>query len=110
MAFPDYRRFVHPVPGNIDLRARPVVPHEGGYATVRSIGVGTDRGEVLLPTVHPDGYVMSDDEAVGRYGKTGEHLGIFSTPERASAYADRLHADQERLYGGVLDGLRGPKK
>ena len=105
MAFPDYRRFVHPVPGNIDLNRRPIVPDGDGYATVRSMGIGTDRGEALIPTVHPAGRIMSDDEAVDHYARTGQHLGIFPTVEQAAVYADRLHNAQERQYSPLLRGL-----
>lgn len=105
MAFPDYRQFVHPVPGNIDLNRRPTVPVDGGFATVRSIGVGTPKGEALIPTVHPDGYIMSDDEAVARYEQTGQHLGIFPTVAQANHYAERLHDQQAAQYGGLLNGL-----
>lgn len=87
-------------PGNIDLQNRPRVRMEdGGTATVRSMGVNLDGREVLLPTVSDDGRIMSDDEAIETYRRTGRHLGIFATPEAASAYAERLSADQARLLG-----------
>lgn len=105
MAFPDYRKFVHPIPGNIDLNSRPMVPVDGGYATVRSMGVGTPRGETLVTTVHPSGRIMSDDEAIDYHHRTGQHLGIFPTVEQASAYAERLHESQDRQYSPLLKGL-----
>lgn len=106
MGFPDYRRFVHPIPGTIDLASRPVVPADGGYATVRSIGVGTPKGETLLTTVHPDGRIMSDDEAVDYYERTGQHLGIFPTVDQASHYAERLHESQADQYGDRIRALK----
>jgi hypothetical protein len=105
MAFPDYKHFIHPIPGNIDLNNRPVVPVDGGYATVRSMGIGTNRGETLIPTVHPEGRIMSDEEAIDHFLRTGQHLGIFQTQGQADTYADRLHNAQESQYralGGLL--------
>jgi hypothetical protein len=85
------------VPGNLDLFSRPRVQTPEGTATVRSMSFGTDKGEVLVPTVHPEGRIMSDEEAKQRYRDTGEHLGIFKTPEAATAYAQWLHGQQESL-------------
>lgn len=104
MAYPDHRKFIHPIPGNIDLHARPVVPTEDGYATVRSMGINTGRGETLIPTVHPEGRIMSDEEAVDHYQRTGQHLGIFQTIPQADEYARRLHEAQAKEYG-LLGGL-----
>lgn len=86
-------------PGNIDLFKRPVVQNpDGSISTVRSLSFGTDDGEVLIPTVTDDGRVLTDDEAIENYYQTGRHLGIFATPDAATAYAERLHQQQEQLY------------
>jgi hypothetical protein len=101
------------VEGNIDLHNRPVVRNEDGtISTVKSRSFGFDFGEVLLPLVSEDGRVMSDEEAVDQFRRTGQHLGVFTTPQEATEYAERLHEDQEQEYaprsnfavGGPGDG------
>ncbi|MER9685916.1 hypothetical protein [Mesorhizobium sp. M0139] len=88
--------------GNIDLEHRPVVNNpDGSYSTVRSMSFGNDSGEVLVPTVSPDGKVLPDRDAMDLYGKTKQTLGVFDTPEHADMYAGALHKAQEQHYGAA---------
>jgi hypothetical protein len=89
-------------PGNIDLANRPVVKNEdGSISTVRSMSFNDNGKEVLIPTVAADGSgILSDDDAIAQYRKTGQFLGKFNTPDQATAYAQQLHQDQAQRYGG----------
>lgn len=88
-------------PGNIDLFARPVVKNpDGTISTVRSMSVNFGNGEVLIPTVSPDGQLLSTQDAIRLFRQTGQHLGIFSTPAQATQYAESLHRQQAKQYGG----------
>lgn len=94
--------------GNIDLTNRPVVRNaDGTVSTVRSISVGIDGQEVLIPTVSDEGRILSDEEAVQQYRRTGKHLGKFNSVKAATRYARWIHREQERLVtakGSVRSG------
>lgn len=89
--------------GNIDLTKRPRVRNaDGTTSTVRSISANYGGQEVLVPTVSDDGRVLTDEEALQAFEKTGRHLGKFKTPEVATVYAKRLH-DQQALQLRATD-------
>jgi hypothetical protein len=96
-------------PGNIDLTARPTVKNaDGSISTVRSMGVNIEGKEVLLPTVSPEGKVLTEDQAVDLYRRTGKHLGMFASPQASTSYAEALHKQQEDAYFVVAGGTRVP--
>lgn len=82
-------------PGNIDLSKRPVVRNaDGSISTVRSMSVSFGEGEeVLIPMVSDSGKVLTKEQAIAEYQKTGKHLGKFDSSTDADAYADALHND-----------------
>lgn len=77
---------------------------DGSTSTVRTIGIGTDRGETVIPTVARDGRIMSNPEAVKQYQSSGENFGTFIDQKSAAAYADELHNKQAEL---VPENTRG---
>lgn len=79
-------------PGNIDYQSRPIVKMpDGKIASVRSMSIGTDKGDVLIPTVSPDGRIMSNQEAIDRWKATGENLGTFNSAAAADKFAEKYH-------------------
>ena len=84
--------------GNIDLNKRiPVRNKDGSISTELSFSTEIDGKEVLLPTVI-NGRIVSEDEAIEHYFRTGEYLGKFDTVEEAEEYAEMLHERQEWFY------------
>jgi hypothetical protein len=78
--------------GNIDLLNRPIVRNpDGSFSTEISKSFNFDGKEVLIPTI-VNGKRVSDNEAIEHYKKTGEHLGIFNSPEEANAMAEKIHS------------------
>lgn len=91
-------------PPNIDLDNRPTVQNaDGSISTIRSITIEEDGRQVLIPTVSKEGTILSNDDAIALYRKTGDHLGKFATPEAAEEYAQLLHNRQARYVDGDAD-------
>lgn len=96
--------------GNINMLSRPsVVNADGSISTVRSIGIsitrsigafGTITVHVLIPTVHDDGYIMSDAAATKLFKKTEKHLGVFLTIKDLNRYSIMLHDMEEARIEG----------
>lgn len=104
---PDVRGMVER--GNVDLNDRPVVHNrDGSISTVRSMSTNIDGREVLLPTVSDDGRILTNDQAIGLYKRTGKHLGVFDSPQNATAYAQALHNDQAQQYASQDAGAAKP--
>jgi hypothetical protein len=57
--------------------------------------VNFDGKEYLLPTVTPDGRLLSEEDAIREFQRTGRHLGVFDTPDNATSYARQLHEEYE---------------
>lgn len=82
--------------GNIDLENRPLVYNEdGSISTVKTMGVNIDNEEVLIPTISPEGKVLSNEEAIKLYKETGQHLGKYKTVEESNYAAEEIHKQQE---------------
>jgi hypothetical protein len=86
--------------GNIDLYSRPLIKNpDGSTSTVRSMSFNPNGiEEVVIPTA-VDGKILSDEDAIQNYFKTGQHLGKFKTALDAIEYANNLHKQQQNLYG-----------
>jgi hypothetical protein len=95
-------------PGNLDLNARRVFnAPDGSYRTENSMSIGTDAGEVLIPTV-VNGRQLSEEQAIEHYMRTGESLGTFSSPDAANRYAQTLHERQATRYAPPTNTLPPP--
>lgn len=83
--------------GNINLYNRPIINNsDGTKSTVRSMSFydNNENKEILVPTA-VNGRIVSDEDAIRNYYKTGEYLGKFNTPQQANNYAKKLHIQQD---------------
>jgi len=78
--------------GNIDLSNRPTIFNpDGSYSTEKSFSINEDGKEILLPSII-NGREVSQKKAIEYYHKTGEHLGIYPSPDAADRIAERIHS------------------
>lgn len=86
--------------------ARPIVMSADGQPmTVKSIGVGNEEGEWVIPTI-VDGKEVSQDEAINLW-KDGKNqpLNLYPFPsiEASNDWAQRFHqAEDQRIKGGNI--------
>lgn len=89
--------------GNIDLNNRPIVKNGNGVSTVFSMSFQPSEGqfagkEVLIPRVSDDGNILTPEQAIDTFYRTGRYLGVFNTAKEANEYAEQLHEKQEEQY------------
>ena len=75
------------------------------------MGIEDNGKQVVIPTVHDDGHIMSDNEAIDYYKKTGKHLGKFNSIAAANAFAQQLHNNTAagkygQQYTGSVSNMR----
>lgn len=75
---------------------KPLTNPDGSVSTVRTMSFNEDGKEILIPTV-VDGVLLSDDEAIAHYHKTGEHFGAYDSVEDANLAAESIHNIQSKL-------------
>ena len=81
----------------IDPSKRPRVDNgDGTFSTVETISIATEIGEVLIPTI-VDGFRVGADEAIQQFERTGQHLGVFASPQEATTFAKSLSNIQAAL-------------
>src|ERR1700733_3556645 len=84
------------VPGTINLNGRPIINNsDGTISSEVSFSRADDPKhpgkEVLVPLI-VNGKKLTQEQAWQHYIETGEHMGIFDTPEQADAYAQKVHS------------------
>jgi hypothetical protein len=96
------------VPPTVQVSKQPIVRNpDGSISTVQTMGIHDEKGYVNLPMVSKSGKVLSPDEAVREYQRTGGHLGIYKSQAEADRGAELLHQSEEaRFPGRSTDSLQ----
>jgi hypothetical protein len=90
-------------PGNLDPFKKAPSSSSGTLASSLTFPVATEQGQVLVPQM-VKGQLLTKREAIAHFMKTGQHLGIFDSPENATAYADSLHSAQTNQIKSASQG------
>jgi len=91
-----------PASGTLDPASQPIVRNSDGTAsTVRTIGIEVDGNHVLIPTVSPDGTILTDEQAIDMFRSSGRHLGVFSSREESDAAGRSLSQQESRRIAGI---------
>lgn len=86
--------------GNIDLNNRKLHVWDGGkgYSSLESMTVEFDGKHVLIPKISGDGRLLSDDQAIQEYRRTGQNLGAFDSDREATKAAIDLERRQQAFF------------
>ena len=70
---------------------------DGSVSTIATMSFVEKKNgpEILIPTII-NGKQVTDKEAIAHYKTTKEHFGIFSTKEKANAYAQELISNEQK--------------
>lgn len=75
---------------NVEPLIKANLPNATPEQYKNSMSVNVDGREVLIPTIDPNGNPLSEDEAYEQFEKSGEHLGMFNSPEDSDNHANAL--------------------
>lgn len=97
--------------GTMDLSNRPGIWTANGPATVLSMSFQDEDGkETIIPTVSRNGLLMSEDEAIDEYRRTGDHLGKYNTVKEAEDAAQQIHLNEEKRIKEMAKTTKNPDK
>jgi hypothetical protein len=98
--------------GNLDPYHRKIYkhPNDNGYGTTYSMSFEDENKlNVLIPQI-VDGKMLTKEQAIEHYKKTGESFGKFKTWQDADKYAEALHNSQDTYLRQTQPELYENKK